>query len=114
MTFRRAALALVPLVLATACSGPAEPVVAAPAPTPPAATPDIYAVVYRCTDGTVFTTFPRGESAQADFTARAPQGQPPVSIADCEGTEAKTAEEAEQLRTAVPAATGTAGNAPAG
>lgn len=107
MTLRSASLALIPLFLATACSGPAEPVVAAPAPTPPAAAPEIYAVVYRCTDGTVFTTFPRGESAQADFTARAPQGQPPASIADCEGTEAKTAEEAEQLRAAAPAAANT-------
>lgn len=102
MTFRSAALALLPLLLA-ACSGPAEPVVAAPAPEPPAAVTEIYAVVYRCADGTVFTTFPRGESAQADFTARAPQSQAPASIADCEGTEARTAEEAEKLRAAVPA-----------
>lgn len=111
MTFRSAPLALIPLIpliFAAACSGPAEPVVAAPAPVPPpAAAPDIYAVVYRCSDGTVFTTFPRGESAQADFTARAPQGQPPVSIADCEGSEAKNAEEAEQLRAAAPAAAST-------
>ncbi|MFZ5757280.1 MAG: MliC family protein [Pseudomonadota bacterium] len=45
---------------------PAEPAAQAQAP----AAPPMFAVVYRCADGTSFTTFPRGDSVQLDFANR--------------------------------------------
>lgn len=100
MTPRIVALAILSLLL-VACQDPTQPVVVNPASNAAPEVPPIYAVVYRCADGTVFTTFPNGANAQADFTARASQGQAPTSIAECEGTEAESAGEAEQLRNAV-------------
>lgn len=117
--------ALATLALA-ACSEPA-PVTAKPAgkerePLPP----PLFAVVYRCADGTSFTTFPRGDSVQLDFANRtrtlmkvpaaagtkfsdgettvategnaATLAQADSSHEDCQGTEVHSVWEAAKLR----------------
>ncbi len=90
---------LLPTILLTACSEPPAET-SNNITTPPAVEKNtaIYAVVYRCNDGSVFTVFPNGERAQADFTAQKTPENPPTAIAECEGIEAASAAEAEKLR----------------
>lgn len=110
--------AVAPLVAAglvlAACSEPSPPVTASPGSSTPAGktldAAQIFAVVYRCKDGSVFTTWPRGESASSDKGTASPQS--PTAVADCEGTEARTPAEAEQLR--IEAAAAAAAAPPAG
>lgn len=108
----------------SACSDPA-PVTAKPAARAPLP-PPLFAVVYRCADGTSFTTFPRGDSVQLDFAnrthtlAKVPaaagtkfsDGETTVATAgntatlaatdgshdDCQGTEVHSVWEAAKLR----------------
>ncbi|MFZ5724528.1 MAG: COG3650 family protein [Pseudomonadota bacterium] len=93
------AVPAVALLAATlvACSEPARPVTAVPAGEPVAEEP-MFAVVYRCPDGTVFTTFPRGDSAQVDFANRSAPAAGAGGSAECEGTVAKDVWDAAKLR----------------
>lgn len=86
-------------LLLTACSEPAKPVVATPQAAPVVAEPTVFAVVYQCPDGTVFTTFPRGDNAQIDFANRSMQGTGNATGSEeCVGTDAKDVWEAAKLR----------------